>query len=66
MNWRYDTQLNDIHHNVTQYIGLISDFQHNDTRHNNTAILLNVVFYFYGECRYAECSGDNKLRSIVS
>ncbi len=58
VNWRYDTQLNDIHH-----IGLISDFQHNDsehngtecndTQHNNTAILLNVAFYCYAECRYA-------------
>jgi hypothetical protein len=71
MNWRYDTQLNDIHHNDTQHIGLISDFQHNDsehndTEHNNTAILLNVAFYCYAECRYAECRGDNKFRSIVS
>jgi hypothetical protein len=71
MNWRYDTQLNDIHHNDTQHIGLISDFQHNDSEHydtehnetqlNNTAILLNVAFYCYAECR-----GDNKFRSIVS
>jgi hypothetical protein len=61
MNCRHDTQLNDIHHNDTQHVGLISD-----TQHNNTAILLNVALYCYAECRYAECRGDNKFRSIVS
>jgi hypothetical protein len=76
MNWRHDTQLIDIHHNDTQHKRLISDLQHNDsehndtelndTEHNNTAILLNVAFYCYTECRYAECCGDNKFRSIVS
>jgi hypothetical protein len=60
--WRHDTQINDIQHK-----GLLIDILHNDTQHNNTAIMqndavLSVTFYLlsrislccHDECLYTE------------
>ncbi len=55
-------QRHDIQHKDTQHMGLISDIQYNDNRHNNTLPLcwmllfwVSHFIYCYAECHYAEC-----------
>jgi hypothetical protein len=42
---RYDTQHNDTQHKDTQHMGLICDFQHNNTAIKPSVIVLSVAFY---------------------